>query len=35
MVNLGFESGYVAQGGDVGSKISRILGAKHDSCKGE
>ncbi|EEA28094.1 hypothetical protein EYB25_000964 [Talaromyces marneffei] len=33
MVNLGFESGYVAQGGDVGSKISRVLGAKYDSCK--
>lgn len=35
MVNLGFGNGYVAQGGDVGSKISRILGAKYDSCKGK
>jgi microsomal epoxide hydrolase len=35
MVNLGFGGGYVAQGGDVGSKISRLLGAKYDSCKGK
>lgn len=34
MVNLGFEKGYVAQGGDVGSRIARVLGAKYDSCKG-
>ncbi|EED23533.1 epoxide hydrolase, putative [Talaromyces stipitatus ATCC 10500] len=33
MVNLGFGNGYVVQGGDVGSKIGRILGAKYDSCK--
>lgn len=35
MVNLGFESGYVAQGGDIGSRISRLLGVQYDSCKGE
>jgi microsomal epoxide hydrolase len=34
MVSLGFEGGYVAQGGDIGSKVSRILGAKYASCKG-
>ncbi|TVY82933.1 putative epoxide hydrolase [Lachnellula suecica] len=33
MGNLGFGGGYVAQGGDVGSKVSRILGAKCASCK--
>lgn len=35
MVNLGFENGYVAQGGDVGSRIARTLGTNYDSCKGE
>ncbi|KAE8349384.1 alpha/beta-hydrolase [Aspergillus coremiiformis] len=33
MVNLGFESGYVAQGGDIGAKIGRILAVDHDACK--
>ncbi|PYH45409.1 epoxide hydrolase family protein [Aspergillus saccharolyticus JOP 1030-1] len=33
MVNLGFEGGYVAQGGDIGSKIGRILAVDHDACK--
>ncbi|CAG8974590.1 hypothetical protein HYALB_00004387 [Hymenoscyphus albidus] len=33
MIDLGFGGGYVAQGGDVGSKISRILGSKYSSCK--
>ena len=33
MVNLGFESGYVATGGDVGSGIARFLAAKYDACK--
>ncbi|KAE8146618.1 alpha/beta-hydrolase [Aspergillus avenaceus] len=33
MVNLGFEGGYVAQGGDVGAKIGRILAVDHDACK--
>lgn len=35
MIGLGFENGYVAQGGDVGSNIARILAVKYDSCKGE
>ena len=33
MLNLGFEDGYVAQGGDIGSKIGRILAVDHDACK--
>lgn len=34
MIGLGFGSGYIAQGGDIGSKIGRALGAKYSSCKG-
>ncbi|OGM43943.1 putative epoxide hydrolase, partial [Aspergillus bombycis] len=33
MKGLGFESGYIAQGGDIGSRVSRILAVDHDSCK--
>lgn len=34
MVDLGFgETGYIAQGGDIGSRVSRLLGAKYDECK--
>ncbi|KAK3071411.1 hypothetical protein LTR53_008688 [Teratosphaeriaceae sp. CCFEE 6253] len=33
MVQLGFEDGYVVQGGDVGSKIARVLGGTHDRVK--
>jgi len=34
MIELGFgETGYVAQGGDIGSRLSRLLGAKHQSCR--
>lgn len=32
MTGLGL-SGYLTQGGDIGSFISRVLGAKYDSCK--
>lgn len=28
MIGLGFRDGYVAQGGDIGSFVARILGAK-------
>lgn len=35
MKQLGFESGYVAQGGDVGSRVARVLGAQFESCKGK
>lgn len=34
MKDLGFEGGYVAQGGDIGSRIGRVLGVDYDSCKG-
>jgi microsomal epoxide hydrolase len=34
MVGLGFGSGYLTQGGDLGSFISRILVMKYDACKG-
>lgn len=33
MINLGFGSGYVAHGGDIGSFVSRRLAARHDECK--
>lgn len=34
MLNLGFGSGYVAQGGDIGPRISRLLGTRYVACKG-
>ena len=34
MKDLGFESGYVAQGGDIGSRIARALAVDYESCKG-
>ncbi|EMC96794.1 hypothetical protein BAUCODRAFT_490072 [Baudoinia panamericana UAMH 10762] len=33
MVGLGFRDGYIAQGGDIGSFISRVLGVTADACK--
>lgn len=33
MIGLGFGNGYVAQGGDIGSYVSRILGSKFAECK--
>jgi len=33
MIGLGFESGYVTQGGDIGSFVSRVLGVTSKSCK--
>ncbi|KAK5425922.1 hypothetical protein LTR07_009421 [Exophiala xenobiotica] len=34
MVLLGFgNQGYVVQGGDVGSKVARVIAAEHDNCK--
>jgi microsomal epoxide hydrolase len=32
---LGFEDGYVAQGGDIGAFVARTLGLTSSSCKGE
>lgn len=34
MVGLGFSSGYLAQGGDLGSFMSRLLAMSYDACKG-
>ncbi|KAJ5816468.1 Isopenicillin N synthase [Penicillium robsamsonii] len=33
MKGLGFGSGYVAQGGDIGSRMARHLGVEYESCK--
>lgn len=33
MVNLGFGSGYMATGGDIGSALARMLAVKHHRCK--
>ncbi|KAF2501144.1 putative epoxide hydrolase [Lophium mytilinum] len=33
MIGLGFADGYVAQGGDIGSYLARILGSKFEECK--
>ncbi|CAP85718.1 Pc20g03890 [Penicillium rubens Wisconsin 54-1255] len=35
MKDIGFESGYVVQRGDIGSRIARHLGVDHESCKGQ
>ena len=34
MVGLGFGSGYLAQGGDIGSFVSRLLASGYEACKG-
>ena len=34
LVGLGFGSGYLAQGGDIGSTVCLLLAAHYDSCKG-
>ncbi|KAL9489604.1 hypothetical protein ACSS6W_001881 [Trichoderma asperelloides] len=33
MMDLGFSDGYVAQGGDLGSMLARIMSVKYDECK--
>jgi len=33
MIGLGFDSGYLAQGGDLGCFVSRIQATKYDACK--
>jgi len=35
VVGLGFGQGYAVQGGDIGSKVARIMVTEYDSCKGE
>lgn len=35
MLSLGFgASGYLVQGGDIGSLVSRVIAARYDECKG-
>lgn len=34
MKDLGFGSGYIIQGGDIGSFVGRLLGVGFDACKG-
>lgn len=33
MRGLGFDSGYITQGGDIGSFVSRVLAVNSDACK--
>ncbi|CAG8295087.1 unnamed protein product [Penicillium olsonii] len=33
MLSLGFGNGYVAQGGDLGSMIARVMSVNHEECK--
>ncbi|KAL4901390.1 hypothetical protein BDW74DRAFT_160379 [Aspergillus multicolor] len=33
MQGLGFAGGYVAQGGDIGSRVARLLAVQYNSCK--
>lgn len=33
MSMLGFDAGYIAQGGDIGSNVATLLAANHPSCK--
>ncbi|KAJ0416905.1 Alpha/Beta hydrolase protein [Aspergillus carlsbadensis] len=33
MLDLGFGGGYIAQGGDLGSMLARIIAVRYDACK--
>lgn len=33
MMDLGFGGGYIAQGGDLGSLLARIMSAEYETCK--
>jgi pimeloyl-ACP methyl ester carboxylesterase len=33
MLDLGFDGGYVAQGGDLGSMLARMMSAEYEACK--
>ena len=33
MCELGFDTGFVCQGGDIGSKVSRVMGAMFETVK--
>lgn len=34
MTELGFGDGYIAQGGDIGSRVARWMGTEYEGCKG-
>ena len=34
MLDLGFGGGYIAQGGDIGSRIARTMAWTYETCKG-
>lgn len=33
LAELGFDKGFVSQGGDIGSRITQVFGRSYDSCK--
>jgi hypothetical protein len=33
MLDLGFGDGYIAQGGDLGSMLARIMSVQYNACK--
>jgi microsomal epoxide hydrolase len=35
MIDLGFGSRYIAQGGDIGSRVAKTLGGEYEACKGK
>jgi pimeloyl-ACP methyl ester carboxylesterase len=35
MIDLGFDEGYIAQGGDIGSRVAKILAWDYEACKGK
>jgi pimeloyl-ACP methyl ester carboxylesterase len=35
MIDLGFGEGYIAQGGDIGSRVAKILAWDYEACKGK
>jgi microsomal epoxide hydrolase len=35
MLDLGFGDGYIAQGGDIGSRVAKTLAWNYDACKGK
>ena len=34
VLSLGFGEGYAVQGGDIGSRVARIMGVQYSACKG-
>ena len=32
---IGLGDGYLVQGGDVGSRVARVMGVNHEACKGD